>query len=121
MRKAVWALTLAFLLGVGLAAQGEGETKRVTGCIKRVFFNLGTTPGRAFMAVVVGDGVFYFHQDGMEYGRTASLSYSEVAAFEPFLASIRAGAQARVQAFVDWDEATKRVMYFEILFDRPCQ
>lgn len=121
MRKALGALMVAFLLGVSLVAKGEGETKRVTGCINRVFFNLGVAPRNAFVAVVVGDTVFYFTEDGMQYSQTAQITYEEVADHQPFLTLIEAGAAARVQAFVDWDDTTKRVMSFEILFDRPCQ
>jgi len=121
MRKAMGTLMVAFLLCVGLVARGEGATERVTGCIKRVFFNLVDPPGTAIMGVVVGDSIFYFTKDGMQHGRTAHLTYPQVAAHEPFLKLIQAGATARVQAFVDWDDTTERVMSFEVLFDRPCQ
>ncbi len=121
MRKTIGALMIALLLGASLVAQGEGAPERVTGCINRVFFNLISPPGTAAMAVVVGDSVFFFTGDGMQHGRSVHLTYPQLAVHGPFLKLIQAGATARVQAFVEWDDSTNQVMSFEVLFDRPCQ
>jgi len=121
MRKIIGVLMTALLLGAGLVSQGEGATERVTGCINRIFFNLIPPPGTTAMAVVVGESIFFFTVDGILHGQSEHLTYSRLAEYEPFLKLIRAGAAARVQAFVEWDDSTHQVMSFEVLFDRPCQ
>lgn len=123
MRKILLGVVAAGLLAFGLGRAGEAATKEVRDCINQILFP-SLTGGKAQVVVVVGSTHLWVTPDGrMTAGVVApSLTYAELAAFEPILATLRAGAAARVKLHVMWDDSTttKRVYNVRVLFGERC-
>jgi hypothetical protein len=119
MRKVFFVLLAVSPLVFGLPTEGEGETKEFTGCINTINFNLGPEVTR--IIVQVGSNSLWLQRDGITVGGGAPyLTYAQAAALEPILGTLRAGAAARVKAFVRWDDSTNLVHVVQVLFDSPC-
>ena len=124
MRKVLFALLVVSLFAFGLRTVGEGAYTSIFDCISRIDFYGIETPGKAQVTVTVGKTLFVMTADGMIFstspGTWPYLTYAQVAAFEPILASLRAGAAARVKASVQWNESTNRVFSISVVYGAPC-